>query len=124
MLGLLITPRKEGRTRPMFMDKKVVFNGIEILTSEDDVSAKSFFDFTEEVIDMLERDLDKNDENFHLSINTEFFVNRKPKHSISVNGLSNQKTRGKVVKILQRAASLLSGHATGTASVNLIIDDR
>lgn len=124
MLGLLITPRKESTTRPMFMDKKVVFNGIEILTSEDDVSAKSFFDFTEEVIDMLERDLDKNDENFHLSINTEFFVNRKPKHSISVNGLSNQKTRGKVVKILQRAANLLGGHATGTASVNLIIDDR
>lgn len=110
--------------RPMFMDKKVVFNGIEILTSEDDVSAKSFFDFTEEVIELLEKDLDKNDENFHLSINTEFFLNRKPKHSISVNGLSNQKTRGKVVNILQRAASVLNGHATGTASVNLLIEDR
>lgn len=105
------------------MDKKVVFNGIEILTSEDDVSAKSFFDFTEEVIDLLEKDLDKSDENFHLIINTEFFLNRKPKHSISVNGLNNQRTRGKVVKILQRAAGILSGHATGTASVNLLIED-
>jgi hypothetical protein len=106
------------------MDKRVVFNGIEILTSEDDISAKSFFDFTEDVIELLEKDLDKSDENFRLSIHTEFFLSGKPKHSISVNGLSNQKTRGKVVKILQRAAVVLSGHATGTASVNLLIEDR
>lgn len=106
------------------MDKKVVFNGIEILISDDDASAKNYFDFTEEVIDSLERDLDKNDENFRLIINTEFFINRKPKHTISVNGLKNPKTRGKVVKILQRAAGLLSGHATGTASVNLLIEDK
>jgi hypothetical protein len=105
------------------MDKKVIFNGIEILTSEDDVSAKSFFDFTEEVIVLLEKDLDKSDENFRLIINTEFFQNKKPKHSISVNGLSNQQTRGKVVKILQKASGVLSGHATGTASVNLVIED-
>lgn len=106
------------------MGKKVVFNGIEILTSEDDISARSFFDFTEEVIDMLETDLDRSDENFHLSINTEFFMNRPPKHSISVNGLTNQRTREKVMKILQRTAGILHGHATGNARVNLLIEDR
>ena len=56
--------------RFIIMSKRVVFNGIEILTSEDDISAKSFFDFAEEVIELLETSLDKTDENFHLSINT------------------------------------------------------
>ena len=105
------------------MSKNVVFNGIEILTSEDDISARSFFDFTEEVIDLLETNLDGTDENFHLSINTEFFLNRSPKHSISVNGLTNQRTREKVMKILKRTSGILTGHATGTASVNLRIVD-
>ncbi|MBI5964616.1 MAG: hypothetical protein HY863_14145 [Chloroflexi bacterium] len=106
------------------MGKKVIFNGIEILTTEDDVSARSFFDFTEEVIDLLEENLDGNDENFHLSINTEFFMNKPPKHSISVNGLKNQGTREKVMKVLQRAAGILHGHASGTAKVNLLVEDR
>ena len=106
------------------MGKKVVFNGIEILTSEDDISARSFFDFTEEVIDLLETSLDGTDENFHLSINTEFFLNKSPRHSISVNGLSSQRTRDKVMRILQRTAGILTGHASGTARVNLLIEDR
>ena len=109
--------------RFIIMSKRVVFNGIEILTSEDDISAKSFFDFAEEVIELLETSLDKTDENFHLSINTEFFSNRKPQHRIYVNGLKNQATRVKLLKILQRSNSLLSGHAVGTASVNLAIED-
>ena len=105
------------------MSKRVVFNGIEILTSEDDISAKSFFDFAEEVIELLEMSLDKTDENFHLSINTEFFSNRRPQHRIYVNGLKNQATRAKLLKILQRSNSLLSGHAVGTASVNMAVED-
>ena len=109
--------------RFIIMSKRVVFNGIEILTSEDDISAKSFFDFAEEVIELLEMSLDKTDENFHLSINTEFFSNRKPQHRIYVNGLKNQATRAKLLKILQRSNSLLSGHAVGTASVNLALED-
>ncbi len=106
------------------MGKKVIFNGIEILTSEDEISARSFFDFTEEVIDLLEAGLDGSDENFHLSINTEFFMNRPPKHSISVNGLKNQRTREKVMTILQRTAGVLHGHASGIAKVNLLVEDR
>jgi len=109
--------------RFIIMSKRVVFNGIEILTSEDDISAKSFFDFAEEVIELLETSLDKTDENFHLSINTEFFSNRKPQHRIYVNGLKNQATRRKVLDILQKSAGLLSGHAIGTASVNLVVED-
>jgi hypothetical protein len=105
------------------MSKKVVFDGIEILTSEDDVSARSFFDFTEELIGLLESNLDGTDENFHLSVNTEFFFNKPPKHSISVNGLKNLRTREKVMIILQRTAGVLHGHATGIARVNLSIED-
>lgn len=97
---------------------------LRFLTSEDDISARSFFDFTEEVIDLLETSLDGTDENFHLSINTEFFLNKSPRHSISVNGLSSQKTRDKVMRILQRTAGILTGHASGTARVNLLIEDR
>ena len=106
------------------MSKKVVFNGIEILTSEDDLSAKSFFDFTEEVIRLLESNLDDSDADFHLSISTEFFMNRLPKHRIFVDELKNQGTKEKLVKILQRAASRLHGHTSGTARVNLLINDR
>jgi len=104
--------------------KKVVFNGVEILTSEDDISARSFFDFTEEVIRLLESNLDDSDGNFRLSISTEFFMNKPPKHSIYVNGLNNQQTREKVVRILQRTAGKLRGHAKGTAKVNLLVSDR
>ncbi len=103
------------------MDKRVVLNGIEILSLEEDTSAKSFFDFIEEVIDLLEKNLDKNDENFCLIIHTKFFVNRKPEHTISFNGLINLKTRSKVVKILKRTTWLITVHAAGTASVNLLI---
>lgn len=106
------------------MSKKVIFNGIEISTSEDDISAKSFFDFTEEVISLLESHLDGSDSNFNLSINTEFFLNRKPKHNIYISGLKNQRTKEKVVNILQRTAGMLQGHASGTARVNLQINDR
>ena len=120
---VIVAPEEFVRFRFIAMDKRVVFNGIEILTSEDDLFAKSFFDFSEEVIDLLEKDLDKSDENFHLIINTEFFLNKKPKHNISVNGLNNLKTRGKVVKILQKATGLLTGRVTGTASVDLLIQD-
>ncbi len=120
---IIVSPEEFVRFRLIVMDKKVVFNGIEILTSEDDASTKSFFDFAEEVIDLLEKELDSSDENFNLIIKTEFSLNKKPKHNITANGLNNLKTRGKVVKILQRANGLLTGRVTGTASVHLLIQD-
>ncbi|MBI5352613.1 MAG: hypothetical protein HZB50_08270 [Chloroflexi bacterium] len=106
------------------MCKRVVFNGIEISTSENDVSAKSFFDFTETIISLLESHLDGSDSNFHLSINTQFFTNKTPKHSIQLNGLKNQRTKRKVVKIFQRTAGMLNGYASGTARVSLLVNDR
>ena len=106
------------------MSKKVILNGIEVLTLEDDISARSFFDFTEEVIGLLETDLDASDANFTLSIRTEFFMDQPPKHSIYVNGLNISKTKAKLVRILQRAAGILRGCAIGTARINLMIIDR
>ena len=105
------------------MSKKVVFNGIELSTSKDDVSTKSFFDFTGEVIDLLETELDNADENFNLNINTEFAYNKLPKLNVSVNGLTDQKTRGKIMKILERASNALIGRVAGTVNISLLIED-
>lgn len=54
------------------MSKKIVLNGMEITDLVDDICTRSFFDFTEEVIDQLELKLERGEENFHISIRTEF----------------------------------------------------
>ena len=105
------------------MSKKIILNGMEILISVDNVCAKSFFDFTEGVIHQLENRLDNSEENFHIRITTEFSLTGSPKNNISVNGLTNQRTKEKVMAILQENVGLLSGHTSGTARVNLIVED-
>lgn len=105
------------------MDKRVIFNGIEILTSDDDASAKSFFEFTQQVIELLEQEMDRSDDNFRLDIRTDFSKNTRPKHHISVNGLNNQKTKAKIVRVLQSASNIIAGGASGSASVSLIVED-
>ncbi len=105
------------------MSKKIVLNGMEIIDSVDDICTRSFFDFTEEVIDQLESKLERGEENFHISIRTEFFLNKSPKNNISVQGLTNPKTKDKVMVIMQRSACRLSGNASGTARVNLLVED-
>ncbi len=77
------------------MDKKVVFTGIEILTNENDSSARSLLGFVESVILRLESDLDRVDENFHLVINVDFSPNCPAKHSFSLTNLINNSTRKK-----------------------------
>ena len=68
------------------MDKKVIFNGIEILTNEADSSALSLLGFVESVIDYLESDLDRVDENFHLSINIDFTPDNPTTHTYTCIG--------------------------------------
>ena len=105
------------------MSKKVVFNGIEIFASEDDQSAKSLLGFVEAIITRLESNLDSTDENFNISINTNFSPNKSTKYNISVNGITNRKTRDKVVKILQKSTETKSGRVSGTLKVDLQVED-
>ena len=105
------------------MSKKVVFNGIEILTNEGDSSARSLLGFVESVIDCLETDLDQVDENFHLSINMDFSPNHPTNYSFSISNLSNNGTRGKVVKILEKTTSSFENKISGTVRVDLQVED-
>lgn len=106
------------------MSKKVVFNGIEILTAEDDASARSLLGIVESVIDRLESGLDRVDENFHLFINMDFSPNRPVKHSFSVTNLSNNGTRKKVMRILEKSTNSYENEITGTVKVDLQVEDR
>lgn len=105
------------------MSKKVVFNGIEILTDESDASAQSLLGFVESVIDHLESDLDRVDENFQLSINVDFAPNRPPRHRFSVTSLSNNGTRTKVMRILERSTYSRENDIAGTVKVDLQVKD-
>lgn len=105
------------------MSKRVVFNGIEILTNEGDPSAQSMLGFVESVIYSLESDLDRNDENFNLSINMDFAPNHPPKHSFSVTSLSNNGTRAKVMKILEKSTSSRENKVSGIVRVDLQVAD-
>jgi len=106
------------------MTKKVVFNGIEILTAESDSSAHSMLGLVESVIDRLESDLDRGDENFHLSINMDFSPNHSIKHRFSVTSLTNNGTREKVMKILEKTTDPLVNKVAGTVKVDLLVQDR
>jgi len=105
------------------MSKKVVFNGIEILTNEGDSSAQSMLGFVESVIEHLESDLDQTDENFHLSINMDFAPNRLPQHSFSLTSLSNNGTRAKVMRILEKSTNSPENKVLGIVRVDLQVDD-
>ena len=105
------------------MSKKVVFSGIEIFASEDDQSATSLLGFVEAIISRLESNLDSTDENFNMSINTNFSPNKSTKYSISINGITNRKTRDKVVKILQKSTETNGGAVSGTLKVDLQVKD-
>jgi hypothetical protein len=106
------------------MSKKVVFNGIEILTNEDDSSARSLLDIVENVINRLESDLDRGDENFQLFINMNFAPDRPIKHSFSATSLSRNGTREKVMKILEKSTHSRRNKLTGTLKVGLQVKDR
>jgi hypothetical protein len=105
------------------MSKKVVFNGIEILTDESDASAQNLLGFVESVIDYLEADLDRVDENFRLSINVDFAPSRPPRHRFSVTSLSNNETRDKVIRILEKSTHYRENDIAGTVKIDLQVED-
>ena len=105
------------------MSKKVIFNGIEISTSEDDQSASSLLGYVENIISQLESDLESGDENFNMSIDTNFSPNKSTKYNITIDGITNQETREKVVKILQKSTDTKGGKISGTLKVDFQIRD-
>ena len=105
------------------MGKKVLFNGIEISAPEDEQSAISLFGVIENIISLLESSLDSSDENFNMSVNTNFFPNKLTKYNISINGSLKRKTRDKVVKILQKSAETKDGKISGTLKVDFQVRD-
>jgi hypothetical protein len=110
--------------KELIMGKKVTFNGIEILTEEGDSSARSLLGLVENVIDQLEANLDKVDENFHLFINMDFSPNTPPKHRFSVTGLTNNGTREKLTRILKGTTKYSNFDISGTVRVDLLVEDR
>jgi hypothetical protein len=105
------------------MSKKVVFNGIEILTNESDSSAQSMLDFVESIINHLESNLSSADENFLLSINIDFAPNRSIKHSFSIKNLSNNGTREKVMRILEESTNSCETTLSGTVRADIQVGD-
>jgi hypothetical protein len=105
------------------MSKKVVFGGIEILAAGDEQSAKRLLGFVEGMITRLESGLDSTDENFSISIHTTFSATKATKYNISVEGITNRKTRDKVVRILQKSTETKNEKVTGTLKVDLQVQD-
>lgn len=105
------------------MSKKVVFNGIEILTNEGDSSAQSMLGFVESIISNLESGLNQTDENFHLSIKLDFSPKHLIKHSFSVTSLSNNGTRAKVMKILEKSTGSRETKVSGMVRFDIQVDD-
>jgi len=120
----MLKPTKNYAARADYMSKKITFNGIEILTSEDDSSAKGLLDYVENIIDHLEEDLDQVDGNFHLLINVDFSHDRPPRHSIIANGGNGQKAKEKVAKILQRFPNTKANKLSASVRVDLEVEDR
>jgi len=105
------------------MSKKVALNGIEILTNESDSSALSLLAMVETVIAQLESDLDQMDENFHMFINMDFVPDHRTKHKLSLINLSNNGTRGKVLKILRKSTNSYKNKISGTVRMDLQVKD-
>jgi len=105
------------------MAKRVFFNEIEILTEEGDVSARNLLGIVESVVDRLESDLDKFDENFRIFIETEVTPNHPIRHNVSMRSISNNGTKGKVLKILEKSTNSHGNNISGTVRFDLQVED-
>ena len=105
------------------MGKKIVFNGIEILTHDEETSKLGMLEFVEAVIDRLESDLERADENFHIYINMEFSPGRPPRQKMTTSNLLNESTTKKVSEILKTSVFKVRENTSGTLRVSLQIED-
>jgi hypothetical protein len=105
------------------MSKKVVLKGIEILTNENNSSARILLDMVEIIIDHLESDLDPVDDNFQALINMDFTPDQSTRHSISFSSLSRNGTREKLMSILEKSTNSHENKIAGTVRVDLQVED-
>ena len=106
------------------MNKKVIFNGIELSLPKYNVSALTIFDYLDKIVTNLENELGEDDGNFQLSIDVDFSTTNSPKHKIQSNGSTHKKTKEKVARILGSTAEGDSSHVSGSVRVNLLVEDR
>lgn len=105
------------------MSKKIHFNGIEILTRENDATVQNMLGFAETVIRDIEAELEKVDASFHLSINVNFTPNQAAKYNFSVTDLSNITSKAKVIHILEKSSCSQRNNFTGAMIINLQIEN-
>jgi len=105
------------------MTKKILLNDVEILTAEDDASAQNLLGMVESVIGRFESDLDSVDENFQAHIEMELMPNQPTRHSVSTRSLSNNGTRGKVMRILEKSTNPNLNNISGTVRFDLQVED-
>ena len=105
------------------MTKKVVFNGIELSLPKYNASALAIFDHLENIVTDLEGGLNEDDGNFQLSINVDFSKTRPPRHKIYSNGTTRKQTEDKVARILDKTTDNENSRVSGSARVNLLVED-
>lgn len=106
------------------MNKKIIFNGIELSLPKYDASAVTLFDYLEKIVTNLEEGLGEDDSNFQISIDVNFSTSKPPKHKIYANGITKKRTKEKVAKILSRTKAGEFNHVSGSVRVNLQVEDR
>jgi hypothetical protein len=106
------------------MNKKVIFNGIELSLPKYNESAVTIFDYLDKIVTNLQDGLSEDDGNFQLSIDVDFSTTKSPKHKIQSSGSTPRKTKEKVARILEKTADKKSNHVSGSVRVNLLIEDR
>jgi hypothetical protein len=105
------------------MNKKIILNGIELSLPKYDASAVTFFDYLDNVVTHLEKELGEEDGNFQLSINVDFSTSKPPKHKIHSDGITKKKTRDKVNRILGQTQAGEFKQVSGSVRVNLLVED-
>jgi len=105
------------------MNKRIILNGIELSLPKYNAAAVTFFDYLENVVSQLEKELNEEDGSFQLSINVDFSTNAPPHHQIHANGRSNKRTKDKVARVLNRNNLQNSKKLSGSVRVNLQVED-
>ena len=106
------------------MNKKIVLNGIELSLPKYNASATTFFDYLENVVTNLEKELNEKDGKFEISFNVDFSTNKPPQHQILSNGKTRKQTKDKVAKVLSKTKAGKYNQVSGSVRVNLQVEDR
>jgi len=106
------------------LNKKITLNGIELSLPKYDNTAATLFDYLEDVVANLEKELSDDDGNFQLSIDVDFSTSKPPRHNILSSEATNTSTEKKIAKALNSSNSGKFNQASGSVKVNLQVKDR